>query len=948
MLTREEIRAGIIDIVMRTKYRPMKPKGFAAELGISLDQAADVRRVVKKMVDAGELVFGKKHLIWPGPDLGRYDSLDDYDSGRKKRITRTIAEASDDDWLDEVRDDESSDERQSSDENAATQASYRGGAKSESSGESGVKPSKQSARQPNMAKLAAKDGLSLDNFIVGTFRQTEYGNGFVRPRFDARGEEVPPADIFIPMEQSRDAASGDTVVVEITFDPKRDAGKRRFDFSERDRRRSGRFDSGGRESDGPAGRIVEILERDTMRFVGTYDCDEEIAVVEVDGKLFRTPIYVGDPTACSARSGDKVVIDMVRFPTHTRHGEGVIVEVLGPHGTPELDTQLIIHQFGLPTEFPDEVIKAAQEQAARFDESIGPDRFDATGETTLTIDPADARDFDDAVSLSKLDCGHWRLGIHIADVAHFVPSETPIDDEAKKRGTSVYLPDKVIPMLPEVISNSLASLQPDKVRLTKSVWIEMTEDGIPVDVEIKRSAIRSDARLDYEEVTEFIADPEPFRKKYAPDVFRLLSDMYTLAMILRDRRMKRGALELTMPEIKLLLDDDGKVCGSKLVEHLPSHQIIEEFMLAANEAVAGYLERKGLLFLRRVHAMPSYRKMKQFAQFVKSLGISTVTPEMLLESRFEIQALLERIKGRPEEAAINFALLRSMQKAVYSPAEEGHYALASACYCHFTSPIRRYPDLTVHRLLDRLLFGEKPRNDIKALFLLGEHCSQCERNAEEAERELVKLKLINYLATKIGTEMTGVVTGVERYGFFVQGEEIPAEGLVRIRSLEGRYYYDNDAHSLIGTRGPSFRLGDRVVIEIVDANPNTRRIDYKFLRLAPAVKKTKAAPGAKSKGRASAEALAEPGKAKRSRKAVPTKSERPSRDERYDELDFDESGRPVRVRTPKTKRADPKTQSKKKKTAKKAVKKTAKSKPAKKKSPKKKTVKKTSKKAKKS
>ncbi|MCL2119883.1 MAG: VacB/RNase II family 3'-5' exoribonuclease [Planctomycetaceae bacterium] len=727
-----------------------------------------------------------------------------------------------------------------------------------------------------------KDRLPLDNFIVGTFRQTEFGNGFVRPRFDAHGDEPLPADIFIPAEQSRDVASGDTVVVEITFDPKRDSGKRRFKESKR--RRS---DSAEGEFNAPVGKIVEILERDTMRFVGTYDCDDNVAVVEVDGKLFRTPIYVGDPTACPARSGDKVVIDMVRFPTHTRYGEGVVVEVLGPHGTPELDTQLIIHQFGLPTEFPGDVIKAAQEQAAQFDDTILPDRYDATGETTLTIDPADARDFDDAVSLTKLECGHWRLGVHIADVAHFVQAGLPIDSEAKQRGTSVYLPDKVIPMLPEVISNSLASLQPDKVRFTKSVWIEMTEDGIPVDVEVKRSAIRSDARLNYDEVTEFLADPKPFRKKLAPDVFRLLSDMYELAMILRNRRLGRGALELTMPEIKLLLDDDGKVCGSKLVEHLPSNQIIEEFMLAANEAVASYLEGKGLLFLRRVHAMPSYRKMKQFSQFVKSLGVSTVSPDMLLESRFEIQALLERIKGRPEEAAINYALLRSMQKAVYSPAEDGHYALASSCYCHFTSPIRRYPDLTVHRLLDQLLFGKKPRNDARALFLLGEHCSQCERTAEAAERELIKLKLINYLATKIGTQMTGVVTGVERYGFFVQGEEIPAEGLVRIRSLEGRYYYDADSISLIGTRGPTFRLGDRVVIEIVDANPNTRRIDYRFVRLAPAVKKPKSKPVVVDDN----------------------------------EQDFDETGRPIRVRKSKTKRSNAKTQSKKKKTVKKTTKK---------------------------
>ena len=935
MLSREEIHNGIIDIVMRAKYRPMKPKGFATELGIVADQAAEVRKVVKKMVDACELVFGKKHLIWPGPnllsgrstDVGQYDSLEDYESGksdRRKRITRTIAEATDDDWLEEV---------QGGERESVEFGARRGECDEKQLCTGGVYPR---PGQPQGLPLHPKlqtSSLSLDNFVVGTFRQTEYGNGFVRPRVDARNDDTPLADIFVPAEQSRDAASGDTVVVEITSGFRRQASGFRKSLTMRVQKPEVRSPKSGSESDAPMGKIVEILERDTMRFVGTYDCDDDVAIVDVDGKLFRTPIYVGDPSACPARSGDKVVIDMVRFPTHTRYGEGVVVEVLGPHGTPELDTQLIIHQFGLPTEFPDEVIKAAQDQAAQFDESITPDRYDATGETTLTIDPADARDFDDAVSLTKLECGHWRLGVHIADVAHFVQKGSPIDREAEKRGTSVYLPDKVIPMLPEVISNSLASLQPNKVRLTKSVWVEMTEDGIPVDVEVKRSAIRSDSRLNYDEVTEFLADPKPFRNRnvrseyrLAPDVFRLLSDMFTLAMILRDRRLARGALELTMPEIKLLLDDDGKVCGSKLVEHLPANQIIEEFMLAANEAVAGFLEQKGLLFLRRVHAMPSYRKMKQFSQFVKSLGVDTVSADMLLESRFEIQALLERIKGRPEEAAINFALLRSMQKAVYSPAEDGHYALASSCYCHFTSPIRRYPDLTVHRLLDQLLFGNKPRNDMRALFLLGEHCSQCERTAEAAERELVKLKLINYLATKIGEQMTGVVTGVERYGFYVQGEEIPAVGLVRIRSLEGRYYYDADSHSLIGTRGPTFRLGDRVVIEIADANPNTRRIDFTFVGLATAVKKPKGIQG-------NHEGSPYRTVRKPKRKTVPS-----SCDKKFDEPDFDESGRPMRIRKSKTKRSDPTTQSKKKTTAKKV---------AKKKSPAKKAAKKTVKKAKK-
>ncbi|MDR1382577.1 MAG: VacB/RNase II family 3'-5' exoribonuclease [Planctomycetaceae bacterium] len=814
MLSRDEIRNAILDIVRQSKYTPHRPKQFAHE--ICPNQPMEVKQVIRRMVNAGELVFGKKHYLFPGPNNGKFETLEEaveYHREQDHPRKNDLRVEPFDNWLDDVR--------------------HEIHGRHEMPNET-----QQTLFNTGDGKIlqAKKKNPALENFVIGTFRQTEQGNGFVRPRADSPAltlDTKPPfneppllPDIFIPAGHSRDAASGDVVAVEILYDPKRDKGKRRIESE-------WQAISGHREGELPVGKIVEILERETMRFVGTYICDEDKAEVEVDGKLFRNPIYVGDPSACSASFGNKVVIDVVRFPTHTRYGEGVVVEILGPRGTPELDTQLIIHQYGLPTEFPKEVLQAALEQASQFDESIGDDRYDATGETTLTIDPPDARDFDDAISLVKLDGGHWRLGVHIADVSHFVPPGSVLDKEAYKRSTSVYLTDKVIPMLPEVISNSLASLQPDKVRYTRSVWMEYTEDGILVDVEIKRSAIRSDARLNYEQVTDFLAAKKSWRAKLKPNVFRLLNDMFTLAMILRDRRIKRGAIELTTPEIKLLLDKDGKVCGTKLVEHTLSHQIIEEFMLAANDAVASFLEENGTLFLRRVHPLPGLRKLKQFSTFVKSLGIKSVSANTLLESRFEIQDLLKRVHGRPEESAVNYAFLRSMQKAVYSPIEDGHYALASPCYCHFTSPIRRYPDLTIHRLLDQVIYGTKPHNDAQMLFLLGEHCSQCERNAEEAERELTKLKLINYLATKIGERMTGVITGVECYGFFVQGEKIPAEGLIRLRSMKGRFFYDADSHVILGKHGLRLRLGDRVVIEVVKANPDTRRIDYKFIEVAP-------------------------------------------------------------------------------------------------------------------
>ena len=815
IMTHDEIKNGIIDIVTKKGYKPIKPKGFLKLLGLDDTAIKDLRRVIRKMINNEELVYASKHLIWPGPKIEQTGIVPRH--------------ADDDDWLDEAQE-------LANPEKTQTQA------------------------KPPVKKPKSEVAAELSHLVIGTFRQTEYGNGFVRPRnLTEPGDRS--ADIFIAAENAKDAASGDIVAIELLDTEK--SRKRTF-----------------RDGKNLQGRIVKILDRETSRFVGTYDCDEDVAVVMVDAKMFRDPISVGDPSACSARPGDKVVIDMVRFPTYTKHGEAVVVEVLGPHGTPELDTQLIIRQYGLPTEFPESVIDDARKEAADFKEEIPEDRYDATGELTVTIDPFDARDFDDAISLEKIENDHWLLGVHIADVSHFVKDGTSLNNEARSRGTSVYLPDKVIPMLPEILSNALASLQPNKLRFSKSVWIEFSPDGVPVDVEIKRAVIRSDARLNYDEVTSYLENPKPWLKTWGSDVHALLGRMHELAMILRQRRFDRGSIEMTMPEIKLLLDDDGHVNGTKLVEHSESYQIIEEFMLAANEAVARFLTKRGLHFLRRIHALPSYKKMKQFSQFIRSLGIRDVTADMLLESRFEIQKLLERVKGTPEQQAVNYALLRSMQKAVYSPEEEGHYALASDCYCHFTSPIRRYPDLSVHRLLDQLLTGKKPKNDIKALFLLGEECSQAERNAEEAERELVKLKLINFLMKKIGIQMVGVITGVEQYGFYVQGEEIPAEGLVRTKTLDRHYFYDRDTHSLTGHRkGESFRLGDRVVIEVVNADPDTRRIDFKFIRNLD--------PGEMPKDLNV-----------KKKKAV-RQTENSDQGSEYDDLEFDDAGHVIKARKPK-------------------------------------------------
>jgi ribonuclease R len=461
---------------------------------------------------------------------------------------------------------------------------------------------------------------------------------------------------------------------------------------------------------------------------------------------------------------------------------------------------------------------------------VGRGRKGLTNLVIITIDPVDARDFDDAISLERLDNGHWLLGVHIADVSHFVQPKTPLDREAHERATSVYLPDRVIPMLPEIISNNLASLQPNKVRYSLTCMMEMTSDGVLVHTDVFKSAIKSRRRFTYEEVDEFLSDRKAWQKKLTKEVHDLLGQMHELAMILRRRRFQRGALELSMPEMKIDLDDDGRVTGAHLEKNTESHQMIEEFMLSANEAVAERLADAGLIFLRRVHGSPDPRKMKLLTEFVRELGYDADN----LENRFELQKLLDEVKGDPREHAVNYAALRSMQRAVYSPEEEGHYALASDCYCHFTSPIRRYPDLTIHRLIDTLNRGKKPEQRLDELLVLGDHCSDREQRAASAERELNKVKLLLYLSDKIGLELDGVITGVENYGLFITGVELPAEGFVHISSLTDDFYrYDRAGHVIAGFRsGNSYRLGDTVRVAVAAVDVDTRELDFRLLARA--------------------------------------------------------------------------------------------------------------------
>ncbi|MCE5268594.1 MAG: RNB domain-containing ribonuclease [Planctomycetaceae bacterium] len=760
------LEESIVQLVNAPGYRPVKPRVITKQLKLPQDQAIDVRRAVKRLVRDGRLAYGSNHLVMPlAPSAA---------SGQSPLAT----------------------------------------SQQPNSPEESPKRVRRSPSAPS-SKASGKR-------LVGVFQRTQKGFGFVRLRNDDAATEL--KDIYIPAESTKDAATGDVVLVQV-----------------------GRHRPG---QPGPRGEVVEVVERETQQFVGTYLESAGAAYVRIDGSLFARPIYVGDPGAKNAQPDDKVVIEMLRFPSALRDGEGVITEVLGPRGKPGVDTLSIIREFNLPDEFPADVLADAHAQAEKFDESLD-GRTDFTDEIIVTIDPVDARDFDDAISLESLPDGGWRLGVHIADVSHFVRPGSPLDREATDRATSVYLPDRVLPMLPEVISNGLASLQPGKVRFTKSAIIEFTAEGLRTSTELHSAAIRSSKRLTYEQVDEFLNHIKPrpaiapgganpkdaapsaahtteMRRKLGAKVFDLLKRMHTLAMILRKRRLANGALEVTMPEVKVELDKQGRVVGAHVVENTESHQIIEEFMLAANEAVAEKIRDRGWHFLRRVHQSPSPQKLQALTEFIAELGYKTGS----LQSRFALQELLDAATGRPEQHAVHFAVLRSLQRAIYSPKDEGHYALASECYCHFTSPIRRYPDLTVHRLVSALLTKAKPRNDYDELVVLGRHCSDREQRAEAAERDLTKLKLLAYLSERIDEEMDAVITGVESYGIFVEGIELPAEGLIRVESLrDDTYHFDRAAHTLSGYReGNSFRLGDLLRVAVAKVDLERREIDFRLVK----------------------------------------------------------------------------------------------------------------------
>ncbi len=652
-------------------------------------------------------------------------------------------------------------------------------------------------RQDKQGRLRLRASTGL---IAGVLRKISSGAAFVIPT--EKDPQLKEADIYISARDIRDAQTGDDVLVRL-LPQRRTSGQR-------------------------SGVVEKIVERATSIFVGTYSESDGQGYVRIDGTAFDTLIHVGDPGAKGARPDDKVVIEMLRFPSPNRTGQAVLTEVLGQRGDPGVDTMTVIHSLGLPHQFPETVLDDARRQADAFKDDNLAGRTDLTAETIITIDPMDARDFDDAISLTKSDDGHWHLAVHIADVAHFVQLASPLDQEARKRGTSVYLPRHVIPMLPELISNGLASLQQGQVRYTKTAYIEFDSAGSVLGTDVGNTAIKVTRRFAYEEVMPILKNPRQQVSGVTARVRHLLEHMYELAMLLRRRRFVNGALQMGIPEVAIDFDKDGHVSGAHERHHDESHEIIEEFMLAANVAVARLLGSRKLPFLRRVHGDPDELKMKNFQSFCLGLGLTLRKPQ----SRTELQAVIHSVEGQPEQRAVNFGLLRSMKQAEYSPDDMGHYALAEEDYCHFTSPIRRYPDLTVHRLIGQIAAKKHPTpQPIPELTELGKHCSITERRAEKAERELIRIRMLRYMSERIGDEMDAFITGVESFGMFCQGVEIPAEGLIHLSAMADDFYvFNQSTRTLTGSRTKrEFRLGDRIRVVVAAVDVDRRQLELRLL-----------------------------------------------------------------------------------------------------------------------
>lgn len=660
-------------------------------------------------------------------------------------------------------------------------------------------------------KLALPEQMGLH---YGRVQGNARGFGFFIP-----ADGTP--DLFLPADAIHGAMHGDMVWV----------------------RQTDQISRGGN----PEAEVALIASRGQKKIVGTFEDDEGAGggyVVPDDTRLYMD-VLIRPGDVDGAKQGDKVVAEILQYPDGRRPLTGRVVEVLGSKEKAGTDILSIIRRMDLPDDFS----KTAARQARNLNKPVASEeiarREDLRALPCITIDGADAKDLDDAVSLVMLKGGNCLLGVHIADVSHYVTPQSPLDQEAYKRGTSVYFPDRVLPMLPKEISNGVCSLNPNTEKLTLSCIMELDPAGKVVSHRLAETVIRTRYRMTYEDVNAMFDGDKALLETYK-DIWPMLSNMGALMEKLRNRRFKRGSMDFDLAEAKLILDKKGHTVDVKLYERGISNQMIEEFMLLANETVANHARQMGIPFLYRVHETPDKEKLQQLNTFLHTLGYGIKSLNNLRPAT--LQKVLLASKGTKEEAVISRVTLRSLRKARYAPECLGHFGLAIGDYCHFTSPIRRYPDLTVHRLLKAMLHGELDETQradwAQRMEEIAQHCSQRELAALEAERAADDLKKCEYMKDRIGTVETGIISGVAQYGFFVQLPNT-VEGMVRIGSMGDDYYIlDEQNYRMVGrSTGKTYRLGDQVTIRVTGADLETGNVDFVLERSAGSQGKKKDGEG---------------------------------------------------------------------------------------------------------
>lgn len=646
-------------------------------------------------------------------------------------------------------------------------------------------------------KFGVPERLGL---ITGKLQVHQKGFGFLLP--ETEGEK----DVFIPSSSMNGAMNGDKVLVQIT-----------------------REDLNGKKREG---EVREVLERSNNKIIGVYEDSRNFGFVVPEDTRLNQDIFISKKDRNGAKDGDVVICEIVKWADKRRSPEGIVKEVLGRKGDKGLDILTIIKKYGLPEEFPEKVLSYAENIEEEIDSKEYARRKDLRNLRMVTIDGEDAKDLDDAVSIERLDNCKFRLGVHIADVSHYVREKNPLDKEALKRATSVYLIDRVIPMLPKKLSNGICSLNPKVDRLALSCFMVIDKNGKVIQHEIEESVIKTSERMTYTDVTKILEnnDEELIKRyDYLVDDFKAMEE---LCNILREKRIKRGAIDFNFEESKIILNDLGKPIDIKPYDRAIANRIIEEFMLVCNETIAEHMFWTNLPFVYRIHEEPDEEKLEKFKEFVYNLGYivrwgQEAHPRAL-------QDILEKVKGKKEETVVSTLLLRSMMQAKYSPECVGHFGLAAKYYCHFTSPIRRYPDLQIHRIIKEQLNGkidEKRAGRLTNIVeIASKQSSEMERLAQEAEREVDDLKKAEYMQERIGEEFTAIISSVTSFGLFA---ELPntIEGLIHITALDDDYYIYDEAHlCLIGERTKKvYRLGDEIKVKCTRVDIDNREVYFDLI-----------------------------------------------------------------------------------------------------------------------